>query len=179
MQRFFTSPQGRGARTAVIARDHDGAASGVLVSPAAADLACRVGTNLNTRVLLSSHANGTAVYLLNGDGQLLCNYSGHANPQGDDGQEPLSPILVALVAAAAADCWERSVTVFLEPVPGTSVGGEGAGYRRPTDDVATAAERIVRHYGPALHVPPAPHLHGPHPGQAHHLAAPLIEGVTP
>lgn len=122
---------------------------GVALTPAAADLAARLTAGLATRVLLRSYDAGTAVYLLDADGQPLRNHGG--GKQADEGGRelaPIWPILVALIPDDPALGYgsQRPVTVVLDPVPGTSVGYAGS----RGDTVADAAVHIIRHYGPAL-----------------------------
>jgi len=117
---------------------------GVAVDQRTAELAGRLAGELGVRVLLGPHPAGTALYLPGPDGRPLRNHFG-GRETGRRGRplEPAWPIMVALVGDPSGD---SPVSVFLEPVPGTSVGY--AGDRR--DTVEDAVQHIVRHYRPAL-----------------------------
>jgi hypothetical protein len=124
-------------------------ARGVVVDQHAAELAARLTAGLNTRVLLYPRSNGTALSLLDADGQPLRNHGGERRV-GKNGQEleAVWPIPVAIIPNDPA-LWyapDLPVTVFLEPVPGTSVGMAG----NRGDTVEDAATHIIRHYRPAL-----------------------------
>jgi hypothetical protein len=123
-------------RTGAHRHAHAETAAGVTIDQRAAELAARLTAGLNTRVLLTRRGYGTALFLLDVDGEPLC--TAH-NPQ--DG--PIWPIPVAVVP----DDPRELIAVHREPVPGTTVGMVG----NRGDSLDDAAAHLIDHYGPAVH----------------------------
>ncbi|MFE9572972.1 hypothetical protein ACFYMW_31360 [Streptomyces sp. NPDC006692] len=107
-------------------------------------------TNLNTWILLNPHPSGdTAFYLLNAEGLPLRNHGG--GPETDkEGRDIAATWLSASRSfyddPAHGYAPDLPVTVFLKPVPGSSVGMAG----NRGDTVEDAAAHITHHYRPAL-----------------------------
>jgi hypothetical protein len=122
---------------------------GVVVDQHSADLAARLSVSLGTRVLLRPNGDDIVLHLLDAEGNPLRNHGG--GPELDKRGRLLEakwPIPVAIIAADPARWYgpELPVTIFLEPVPGTSVGMAG----NQGASVADAATYIVRHYQAAI-----------------------------
>jgi hypothetical protein len=122
---------------------------GVVVDECAAELAALLTAGLSTRVVLRSRADGTALLLLDGDGQPLRNYGGDRRAT-KGGREPRAdwPIPVAIIFRDPTLWYARDlpVTIHLEAVPGTPVGHVG----ELGATVSDAAVHVMRHYGPAI-----------------------------
>lgn len=84
------------------------------------------------------------MYLLDASGEPLRNHGlGLGFDKSGRAVDPIWPIMVAMVTDVES---EPPVSVFLEPVPGSSVGDAG----NRGEGVEDAATQLVRHYRPAL-----------------------------
>ncbi len=129
-------------------RAHAQIAGGIAVNQHVAGLAALLTAGLQARVLLRPSSDGTAIYLLDAEGEPLRKHSGRRVGKNGAELKATWPIMVAFIAHDPARWYaaDLPVTVFLEPVAGTSVGYSG----NRGDTVTDAATHIVRHYRPAL-----------------------------
>ncbi|MFJ7242648.1 hypothetical protein ACIQWB_36760 [Streptomyces olivaceus] len=113
----------------------------VTLTPHTAEFAALLTSDLGTGVRLRrvAESNATAVHLVGPDSDVLRSHG--IVPENEDGPS-WSPITIALVR----DDPDQPIDIYLEPVPGTSVGYEG----NLALFLADAAARLIRHYAQAL-----------------------------
>ncbi|MEV6426008.1 hypothetical protein [Streptomyces sp. NPDC051662] len=118
------------------ARQRETAAVGV--DSRTAVLASLLTQGLHTRVAVTQTPWGTGLYLLDHEGQPLRDWG----PVPDYTKPPTHPVLVAIVP----DDQHAPVDIYLNTVAGSSVTYAG----NEAHPVEAAAERLIRHYCPAL-----------------------------
>jgi hypothetical protein len=127
-------------------RDQDQNSRRVPVEQHATELAALLTAGLSTQVVLRAGADGTALFLLDADGQSLRSHRGDRQASKDRRELKALPFPVAIIFSDS-NLWyapDLPVMVHIEAVSRTSVGSGG----QHGHTVSDAATHIIRHAVP-------------------------------